>query len=178
MTKFIFVRHGESESNKSGILSTPYTELTALGIEQAQKTGQELKAKNIKVVACSAFIRARQTAEIIALELGINVAGVKVIDTIHERRMGKVEGQPRQHESIWYFNAEDPDFEPRADILKRAHETLNTIKKLSEEGLVMVVGHGLSGFYLLQASKGVVDIKDLPEPNLLVNAGYIEVEIK
>jgi broad specificity phosphatase PhoE len=178
MTKFIFVRHGESESNKHGILSTPYTKLTEEGIEQARKTGLELKGKGIKIIMCSSYIRAQQTAETIAGELGVDVAHIKVIDTLFERRMGKFEGHPREHESIWYFTAEGPGYEPLVDILKRAHESLKTIKKLSEDGLVMVVGHGLSGFYLLQAAKGIHDIKDVPEPTLMTNAGYSEVEIQ
>jgi len=178
VTKFIFVRHGESESNKAGILSDPHTRLTEQGIEQAHKTGVDLRDKGIKIIACSKYVRAQQTAEAIAAELGIDVEHIKVIDTLHERSMGKLEGKPREHEQTWYFTAEGPDFEPRADILKRSHKTLETVKELSKQGLVVVVGHGLSGFYLLHAAKGVVDVKDIPDAILMTNAEFMEVEIK
>ena len=178
MTKFIFVRHGESESNKAGILSDPHTRLTEQGVEQAHKTGRDLIGKGIKIIACSKYVRAQQTAEAIAAELGIDIEHIKVIDTLHERSMGNLEGKPRQHPPTWYFTVEGPEFEPRSNILKRSYETLETIKELSKQGLVMVVGHGLSGFYLLHAAKGITDVKDIPEAVLMTNAEFTEVEIK
>jgi broad specificity phosphatase PhoE len=177
VTKFIFVRHGESKANKDGILSTPDTPLTELGISQARQTGIDLKGKGVKVIASSDFIRAQQTAETIAGELGIEVENIKVISTLHERLMGSFEGKPREHEGIWYFSAEGPEFEPLQDLLDRLHDALETIRELSKEGLVAVVGHGLAGFFMIHAAKGITDVKDIPEPKLMTNAEFMEIEI-
>ncbi|MDB5183273.1 MAG: histidine phosphatase family protein [Candidatus Saccharibacteria bacterium] len=180
MTKFIFVRHGESEANRDFKLGALDTKLTQKGIEQAHQTGKELKGKGIKIIACSTFVRAQQTAEIIAGELGIPVDKIKVIYDLAERRMGKYEGKTKEHPTEWYYSpeAENPEFEPRADLLKRMHKTLNEIEELSKGGMVLVVGHALSGLYLEEASKGIMRVENLPPGSMMANASFMEIEIK
>lgn len=60
-------------------------QLTEKGAEQAKITGQHLKNEKIVTICCSPFIRARQTAEIIAAEIGIPVYEIVTIDELQER---------------------------------------------------------------------------------------------
>ncbi len=179
MTKFIFVRHGESEANRDYKIGALDTRLTEKGIGQAQQTGGALKDMHITTIVCSAFVRAQQTAEIIAGELGIPLRSIRVIDDLAERRMGTYEGQKKEHPSYWYYSAEaeDPEFEPRADLLKRMHRVLKEIAELSKDGMVLVVGHALSGFFLNEAAKGIEKIEDMPAGSNMANAAYFEIEV-
>ena len=179
MTKFIFVRHGESEANRDFKIGELGTRLTEKGIEQAQKTGRALKDMHITTVVCSAFVRAQQTAEIIAGELAIPLRSIRIIDDLAERRMGAYEGQKKEHPTDWYYSAEaeDPEFEPRADLLKRMHRVLGEIEELSKDGMVLVVGHALSGFFLSEAAKRVERAEDLPAGSNMLNASYIVIEV-
>ena len=181
MTTFIFVRHGESEANRDFKIGALDTNLSDKGIEQAHQTGKELAQshKDIKTIVCSQFVRAQQTAEIIAAELGIPLSNIKVFENLAERRMGKYEGQPKEHETAWYYTAEaeNSEFEPRADLLKRMHTALEKIAALGKDGMVLVVGHALSGYFLMQASKGIADIHEMPDGNMMPNASYFEVTV-
>ena len=177
--KFIFVRHGESQANRDKIIGTPETLLTENGIEQARKTGNELKDKGIKTIICSPFIRAQQTAETIAGELGIGVAHIKIIENLHERRMGSLEGNPRTHESEWYYLESQHDMERCEDVLKRASQALEKINEVvrQQEGTVLVVGHAVSGFYLLQLAASKTSIEDFDPPSQMSNADFIEINL-
>lgn len=176
--KFIFVRHGESEANKANRIGQPNTKLTETGMEQAHQTGKKLTRSGIKIIVRSEAVRARQTAEIIAGELGIPLANIKAMPELNERRMGKLEGSIKDHEPIWYYTQDGPEFEPRVKLLERAHKALEKIAQLSKEGLVLVVGHAASGFYLLQAVKGVKEVQDIASAaKQIPNASYLEVEI-
>ncbi|CAN5458186.1 hypothetical protein BH10PAT3_BH10PAT3_6890 [soil metagenome] len=177
MAHFIYVRHGQSQANLDGTIGMPETLLTKEGIEQAHSTGRDLAGKGVMIIASSPFTRTRQTAEVIAAELSILEGHIKLIDSLHERRMGDYEGKLKDHESEWYILDDEPGMEQPASVLKRMHIALKEIRKLSEEGLVLVVGHAATGFYLVQAAKGIYDVKDFPPPAQMVNAGYMEIEL-
>ena len=72
--KYFVMRHGESEGNITGVISS-YSEhtdhLTELGKKQVFETSQKLKDKNINLIIYSDLARTRETAEIIKKELGI-----------------------------------------------------------------------------------------------------------
>jgi len=177
VTKFIFVRHGESEANKAKRIGELGTKLTEAGMEQALETGKALKGQSIDIIVCSEFLRAQQTAEIIAGELGIPIANIKIIPELNERRMGKYEGSLKDHEPVWYYTAEGPEFEPGPKLLNRMHRAIAAIKDLSEKGKVLAVGHAGSGFYLQQAAKNIKDVKDFPASVQMGNAAIMEIEI-
>ena len=179
MAKFIFVRHGESQANRDKIIGTPHTLLTENGIEQARKTGNELMGKGITTIICSPFIRAQQTAETIAGELGIGIAHIKIVEDLYERRMGSLEGKPRTHESEWYYMESEGDMERCEDVLKRVSRAVEKIKELVQQqgGTVLVIGHAVSGFYLLQLAAGKASVEDFDPPSQMPNADFVEVNL-
>ena len=178
MTELIFVRHGETEANAIKYLSKPDTVLTELGISQARKAGQELKDSGIKTIVCSPFIRAQQTAEIIAGELGIDIKHIRIIDELRERSAGKLEGTPKLHEGNWYdYYFGDEDFELVSDVIGRTEIALDKIKKLSSDGLVLVVGHAMAGLCLLQVVAGKTRLEEFDRGIRLENAQPVRVQI-
>ncbi len=178
MSKFIFVRHGQSQANADGILADENPPLTEEGLRQARKTGYDLKDKGIKTIVCSPFLRAQQTAETIAGEIGIDIKHIKIIEELHERRLGRLEGTKKTHDSKWYETTYGEDgMEIRPVIIKRMQKCLEKIKQESKNGLVLAVGHGGSGFYLLQVAKGKTRFEDFDTHSGISNAEFIEVEI-
>ncbi len=177
MSKFIFVRHGQSKANAENWIAGPDVPLTELGLEQARRTGTELKNKGITKIVCSNMLRAQQTAEIIAAELGIKTDHIEIIPELHERRFPSLEGKPKTHESPWYYTTDDDDVEKRADVIKRIKVALEKIKRLAEKDLVLVVAHGCSGFYMMEVVSGKNHFDDFGEYKLMNNADYIEVEL-
>jgi uncharacterized phosphatase len=178
--KILYVRHGKSTANANGTVGMPDTHLAEEGVEQARITGQDLKGHNVTNIVCSPFIRAQQTAEIIAGELGIPIKDIEVIEELYERRMGELEGKPKQHKTeFFYKNDTEYGFEPHQELIKRMCAAVNKVKQLAgnASGTTVVVGHATSGFYFLQVAKGKTKFEDFDPINQMSNAEFIEVEL-
>ena len=178
--KFYFVRHGQSEANAARLIADDTPKLTNLGREQAIETAKKLADKNITKILCSPLVRAKETAEIIAVELGMQASDVEVILELRERGVGECEGKPKDMESEMYITLDtERGFEPQADLIERSLRALEIIKEEIDktEGAVLVVGHVTSGFYLMQLAKGYNKLAEFDEYYHMPNAGYAEVEI-
>lgn len=181
MTKKVyFVRHGKSIANATAVVGTPDTPLAEEGLEQARVTGQDLKGMGVTTVVCSPFIRAQQTAEIIAGEIGVPIDHIQIIEELHERRMGDLEGKPKRHETPFFFrNDAEFGFETHSEIISRLQIAL---KKLAEvvansEGNVVAVGHAAAGLFLVQVAEGKTKFEDFDENEQLGNAEFIELPV-
>jgi broad specificity phosphatase PhoE len=179
--KILYVRHGKSTANANLTIGTPDTKLADEGLEQARKTGQDLRDHDVSTIVCSPFIRAQQTAEIIAGELGIPIHDIVIVNELHERRMGELEGKPKDHETeFFYKNDAEYGFETQHDLIARLGIALQKVRQVAENtaGTTVVVGHATSGFYFLQVAKGKVKFEDFDPVNQMSNAEFIEVELK
>ena len=177
--KLLFVRHGKSLANAASTIGTPDTPLAEEGIEQAHTTGRDLKSQHVTAIVCSPFPRARQTAEIIAGELGLPIASITLVDELHERRMGELEGGPKRHETAFFYeNDATLGFESHADLIHRMQTALRKVEKIAEQtpGVTVVVGHATSGFFFLQVAKGKSRYGDFDEHFQMDNAAFVEVE--
>ncbi|MEK7153129.1 MAG: histidine phosphatase family protein [Patescibacteria group bacterium] len=179
MTSFIFVRHGQSQANADGIIANAYSPLTEGGIEQARKTAKEVKALGVTMIACSPYLRAQQSAEIIAGELGIDLAHIKIIDELRERGLGVLENKPKGHDGAWYFLDEESEgIESREGLFGRMTQALHIIRELSKTNTVLVVGHSVAGFYLLQAAAMKASLEAFDPPSQMNNADYVKVNLE
>lgn len=100
------LRHGESEANKENIIQgNEYdTDLTALGREQAKKTGKYLKKYRIKnnnfdAIYSSPLKRTAKTAQIISDIIGFN-EDIIYDDRLVERSKGRLSGMPKTNPEI------------------------------------------------------------------------------
>lgn len=178
--RILFVRHGKSIANASATVGTPDTPLAEEGLEQARATGQDLKNENVTKIVSSPFIRAQQTAEIIAGELGIALGDIEIIPDFYERRMGDLEGKQKQHEtSYFYENDNENNFEPQQELIERMKRAFNQIKQIASktDGATVAVGHATSGFYFLQVAKGKKTYSEFEPYNQMNNAEFVEVEL-
>jgi len=152
MGRLILVRHGESTANRDRCFTiTDDVPLTELGRRQARETALRIaKRFDPAAVVSSAFARARQTAEIIAAELGL---GTEVVPDLHERNFGCLKGQP--YEAFTELILRDPAYDPARDWLWRprggeSHEdvrcrvvaAIDRVRAGYLEQDVVVVSHG------------------------------------
>lgn len=178
--KILFVRHGKSSANEQGLVGTPDAKLVEEGLAQAKKTGEDLKNESVSTIVCSPFIRAQQTAEIIAGELGIPLNEIIVLEELGERRMGKLEGKLKEHATeFFYENDTEHGFESQKDLIARMGVALEKITAIAEKakGTTLVVGHATSGFYLLQVAKGKKRFEDFEPVSQLNNSEFTEVKL-
>ncbi len=94
-TTLYLLRHGQSESNQAEVLGQKDSKLTEKGRKQAELRAQELKDIPFTAIYTSTFVRARETAEIIALEHNLPVL---ISDAIRERSWGKLEDATTKEE--------------------------------------------------------------------------------
>jgi broad specificity phosphatase PhoE len=144
------VRHGETDWNVERRLQG-WTDipLNATGVRQARATALALADRDIGAVISSDLSRARETAELIAAELGIEV----VTDpALRERNYGVAEGQ-RNSELDLQFDGRlderwaDPDFtfeggETRRDVYLRLGAFLTELLTSLPPNEIVLVSHG------------------------------------
>lgn len=95
MKNLYYVRHGESTINANRIWgSRSEGPLTKTGKKQALTAGRKMKKEKFKVdiIICSPTQRARETAEIIAKEIGYKTKDIVFDDRFLERSVGSLEG--------------------------------------------------------------------------------------
>lgn len=90
ITKFIFVRHGESESNVAKVFGTAETVLTERGHKQAEDIVVSLAKEKIDIIVASPFERTVQTATPLAQKWGIEII---LDDRVQEWNVGQYRGQ-------------------------------------------------------------------------------------
>lgn len=92
------VRHGETDNNKNKIIQGAQVDapLNQTGENQAKAVAEKLKKINFTVAFSSDLVRAKRTAEIIALEHNLAVVTKKIL---RERSLGTLEGLP---EAVYY----------------------------------------------------------------------------
>lgn len=97
-----FVRHGESEGNKSGIIDTsvPGPSLTPKGEQQAKEVAALLSQTPHDGVYASSMIRTQQTAHPFADEIGEQIV---VLPGLREVEAGDFEGQSEKGAIDGYF---------------------------------------------------------------------------
>ncbi len=88
------VRHAETEWNKRNLIQG-HTDLplTTKGEKQAQQLGIKLRDVKFSAVFSSDLLRAKKTAEIVALERELIVTTTQ---KLRERRYGRLEGKGRE----------------------------------------------------------------------------------
>lgn len=149
-TLIILVRHGECEGNVKGMFrGRADFPLNERGFVQAQDLAQELKSFPVKYIYSSPLIRARQTAEAIGEQSGVEV---KVEEKFNNIELGSWEGRfmkkiaqeyPKEWE-LWVHNPEKlkvEDMETLYDVQKRAKACLDSLVSQHNGEVLVVVSH-------------------------------------
>ncbi len=148
--RLIFVRHGQSEGNASGVIQGRLDfGLSDLGRRQAEETARWMNQERISRVLSSPLCRAAETARFIAEEHGLPV---ELEPALLEYDIGAVSGltgaeiRARHPEvSAAYARGERPRFpgeEGREAFHARVSALLRSLGEQSSDETVVAVAHG------------------------------------
>jgi len=163
---FIFTRHGESESNKNGIMQGRHpSRLTETGRAQARETGRALSSRPPAVILTSPLTRARETALIIAEETG--VPDLVTVDELTETDLGiftNISGDqarvrfPAEWNAFLHGGWETvPGTEKCTDLASRARAVWARLIGLAAEGKQSILSVTHSGFlqWIIRVTMGL-----------------------
>lgn len=93
--KYFVMRHGGTDGNKKGIISyknEANDHLTEDGKKQAKESAERIRNKKIDIIVSSPFARAKETAEIVAVVIGIDPGEILLDKRIQEIDPGEFDG--------------------------------------------------------------------------------------
>lgn len=182
----ILVRHGESEANRDRCFSVSEdVPLTELGRRQARELALRIGERfTPSRLLSSEFLRARQTAEIVGLSLGLSV---EVVEGIHERDFGCLRGFP--YDRAGELTERDPAYdsakewlwapeggESCEDVRQRVMIALSGMPLRYPDEEVVIVCHGIvmvSVWAHLTGGWEAGGLKGVPVPS---NCGIVVLE--
>lgn len=148
--KYILLRHGETEYQAKNLdiiypeKENPGISLTENGKEKIKAAAKELKREKISLIFSSDFLRTKQTAEIVAEELGLNITFDK---RLRDTDFGVFQGKSGE-EYGGFFSEEKEKFSKRPaegenwkDVRKRAIAVVKDIEKKYKGEKVLIVSH-------------------------------------
>lgn len=185
---FYIVRHGQSEGNVAGDIMGGDPKLTQKGLEQAQSLSKLLSEISIDQIFSSDLIRAKQTAEIIAL--GKNLTAQQD-DRIRERAFGFLEGKTADFFSESYQKEIErfrevslvdqlnwsiaPGMESLNEVLDRALPFFYDLSDYYQNQNILLVTHANVMLALLAHFSFIENFRELPYGSIQ-NTAYIKVE--
>ena len=142
MTDLYLVRHGETDWNRQrriqGLTDIP---LNDTGREQARATGMLLTRRHWDAIYASPLSRARETAEIIAAEVGLPEP--TLVDALVERNYGTAEGLDwLEVETQYPHGTAVPGRESREEVAARVIPALMELATAHPGESLLIVSHG------------------------------------
>jgi isoleucyl-tRNA synthetase len=161
------LRHGEALNNKKNVLVTQIPEkircpLTKKGEKEAKEAAKKLKNKKIDLIFASDFERTKQTAEIIAKELGLKVIYDK---RLREINVGIFDGKKVKDWEEFFENYEErftkkiKGGENYNQVKMRMYRFLEDLERKYQGKKILIVSHQRPLTMLEGAVKGF-EIKD------------------
>ncbi len=169
---YFAMRHGEAECNAKNILNSDVEKiyhLTKKGQAEVERGVKKLKLslgknKKIDLIIASDFIRAKETAEIVANELGLGVSEIIYDKRLRELNMGSLSGKNIK-EYYSYFSSEEeeavkslPGGENMMQVKRRMGDFIYDIDKKYSDKNILIISHEYPLWQLYSASNGA-DIK-------------------
>jgi len=173
--RLLLLRHGESEGNRDGRFTPhPGIPLTLDGYAQAESAARWIAAcHDPRAVISSPYVRARQTAGVVAASLDLIV---RVEPDLRERDYGRFAGEPygtprSGYDPAAYWTWQPPDGESLIEVRDRVGAVLDRVAEAYPVDDVVVVSHGAVMLALWRHVTGT-----WAEPRVVPNAGIVEVE--
>jgi len=185
MTEIVLIRHGETDWNRElRFQGHVDVALNAVGLEQARRLAVRLAGETVQGLYTSDLMRAQQTAQPIATQLGVE----RVADAqLREQSFGEVDGMrvdeiQREHPDAWAgWLRFDQDFRmPGGESMRQFHSrVIDAIYRLAadhRDQRLIVVTHGgvLDMVYRTARSLGLGG----PRQSEIPNAGLNRVRVQ
>lgn len=186
--RYLLLRHGESKMNKKGIISSTLPEnlplgLTENGKKEIENACQKLKKEKIDLIISSDLLRARETAEIVARELGIKPLFDKRLRDI---KAGVFEGKKLSQFLSFWKSYEERFFkklkggENYTQVKMRMYKFLKELEEKYQGKTILLIGHQRP-FALLEGAVKGFEIKEFLEkiePHKMTTGEIREIEFK
>lgn len=180
------VRHGETEWNEKGLIQG-HTDipLNKTGEKQAKNLAKKLRAVKFHAVFSSDLIRAKRTAEIIALEKEL---AVKTTKALRERYFGIYEGEhfsslnkAEIKKLLTIFNKLAKKNYPDVESVETDEQLINRFIPFIREvavayqgkNVLLVTHGGIIRWFLIHL--GFANVKNLP-PGTISNTAYAKID--
>jgi broad specificity phosphatase PhoE len=206
--KLLIVRHGQSagnvardeaEANGSDLIALNNrdadTPLSDLGKAQARALGSWLcrlpAASRPDTILSSPFVRAHQTASIIAAALGLDEADIEIDERLREKEFGILDRYTRkgietkypelaaQRSMVGKFYFRPPGGESWCDVILRLRSVVDGVRLSKPDRKIVVVGHQVivNCFRYLLEGMREQDILTVDREGDFPNCGYAEYDI-
>jgi isoleucyl-tRNA synthetase len=175
--RYFLMRHGEAENNVRNELDSTDGKkwpLTEKGREQAKKGAESLQSAGITRIISSPFTRTKETATIVAEELGTDPATIEFDDQICDFRFGELDGTSHvdfvEHRKDMKYTDKVPGGASYQDEKVRFGNFLYCLEKKYQNENILIVSHGIAVEALRAVVKGEnkrqskVDTLDNPIP--------------
>jgi len=169
--KYFLLRHGQTiyQTEKKDILypfpENPPVGLTEVGKKQIEEAAEKIKDKGVNLIFSSDFFRTRQTAEIVAKKLGLEIYPVKsskagVPSKAEQFNRVNFDKRLRDLNMGVFYSAKKNDYlnlfsdlkerfskrpengENWEDVKKRLTDFLNEIEKKYQNKNILIISHG------------------------------------
>lgn len=151
--KLGFIRHGQTDWNARELLQgSSDIPLNEVGREQARAAAAALKPGGWDVIVSSPLSRARETAGIIAQELGIELG--RSYDELIERDYGQAEGMTLEESEKRWPDKTGGGIETLQSVVARGRRAIDLIAAEFDGKNVAVVCHGTIIRYTLSSFTG------------------------
>jgi probable phosphoglycerate mutase len=190
MKKIYFVRHGATENNVSNVFQDENTQLSELGLKQAEVLGERFKSIKVDLIISSSMKRALQTAGAISSVNGLQVEKThlfqEVLRPTFVRNKNKDEPEVQDvmreikknfGDQSWKHSDEENFF----DLLERAKKATALLMENPENNIV-VVTHGmfltfLMAYMMFGESLTVSEFKNVEKFFIAKNTGITMLEL-
>lgn len=157
--RFVFVRHGETEGNRTRVYQVPHIPLNPTGEAQAQKAAQALATARIGRLVASPMARAWRTANLVGEQHKLHP---EADGALGERYFVALWDTPIGEKFDW--DLDPPGCEPLATFVNRvAHSLMHILSDDTPDGETVIVAHG--GILLVACALTGVTLDDAHRRN-------------
>ena len=180
--EYFVMRHGESVSNVEGFLNGETgidNPITEKGEEQVKKAAENFSVKP-DYIFTSPLQRTKESADLLAAELGLSPEQVIVDDRLRESGMGELEGASSGRKESVFESTEDEYLNSKSGMESllqtriRMGEFIYEIEKKYRDKKILIVSHGDPLCMLESAAKGLT-MKDSLK---VFNSYYKNAEVR
>lgn len=174
---YTVMRHGEARSNVEQFVNCDNSienHLTAKGKDAVRESAQQLVKEKIDIIVHSPLVRTKETAEIVAKELGLPSSAVMTDERLRERGFGALNNKPRaqwlsafENKTDGYF-AEPEGSESLLSVRKRVGDFLFEIERRYTGKRILIVTHGDPAWQMshIALRTTVEDLRDVRKPKV------------
>lgn len=184
-TTFYIIRHGQTDWNVKHLLQGQTDiPLNEVGEKQAEAVGRYLQGIQFDQVFSSDLLRAKRTAEIIALEKKLVVI---THELLREKKLGRFEGQhvhlvdafnktmEKYSHAERFRYKETPDMESDDEVVSRFITFFREVAIANPGKTILVVSHsGIMRAFLMHLGWG--DYKTFTHKRSIHNGAYLKIQ--